>query len=100
MRGEIKIERVNFKYAPESQPVLENIDLTIPAGQVVGVIGTSGSGKSTLMRLIQRLYIPTNGKILIDGINIGEINPEWFRRNIGMVLQDNILLNRYVLIQL
>ncbi len=96
LQGSFTLERVSFRYTPESQPVIEDISLSIPAGQIVGVIGLSGSGKSTLMRLIQRLYIPTEGKILIDGINTAEISPEWFRKNIGVVLQDNILLNRSI----
>jgi subfamily B ATP-binding cassette protein HlyB/CyaB len=96
LKGSFELDKVSFRYTPDSLPVIEDVSLSIPAGQIVGIIGLSGSGKSTLMRLIQRLYIPTSGKILIDGINTAEINPEWFRKNIGVVLQDNILLNRSV----
>ncbi len=96
LKGEFKLDNVTFKYNPDSVPALENINLYFPAGQIVGIIGVSGSGKSTLMRLMQRLYVPTEGRILLDGINIAEINPDWFRRNIGVVLQDNLLLNRSI----
>ncbi len=96
LKGHFKVEQVSFKYTVDSQPVLEKINLEVQTGQIVGVIGRSGSGKSTLMKLIQRLYMPTEGRILIDGINIAEINPNWFRKNIGIVLQESLLLNRTI----
>ena len=68
----------------------------IRPGTVVGVVGRSGSGKSTLSKLIQRLYIPEAGKILIDGVDIATTDPAWLRRQIGVVLQENFLFNASV----
>jgi ATP-binding cassette, subfamily B, bacterial HlyB/CyaB len=96
LKGAVKFENVLFSYSPNSQPVLENINLYVPPGQIVGVVGISGSGKSSLMRLIQRLYIPGKGKVYMDGINIAGIDPSWLRSNIGAVTQDNVLLNRSI----
>ncbi len=96
LQGNIRFDQISFKYNMDSPPVLENISFEVLAGQVVGIIGRTGSGKSSLVKLIQRLYSPIEGRIFIDGINIAEINPNWFRKNIGMVLQDNILLNRSI----
>jgi subfamily B ATP-binding cassette protein HlyB/CyaB len=76
--------------------VLEDISINIPAGQVVGIVGPSGSGKSTLTKVIQRLYIPESGRILIDGVDLALADPAWLRRQIGVVLQENVLMNRSV----
>ena len=59
----------------------------------VGIVGRSGSGKSTLTKLIQRLYLPDNGRILIDGVDIAQVEPAWLRRQIGVVLQDSMLFS-------
>ncbi len=96
LEGHFKVEQVSFKYSVDSPLVLVNINLEFKAGEVIGVIGRSGSGKSTLMKLLHRLYTPTEGRILLDGINIAEIDPGWLRKNIGVVLQDNLLLNRSI----
>jgi ATP-binding cassette, subfamily B, bacterial HlyB/CyaB len=63
---------------------------------VIGVVGRSGSGKSTIAKLIQRLYVPEAGRILIDGVDLAQIDPAWLRRQIGVVLQENFLFNRSV----
>src|SRR6202011_2589817 len=65
-----------------------------PAGQVGGVVGPSGSGKSTLTKLVQRLYVPEHGCVLVDGVDLAMVDPAWLRRQIGAVLQENILFNR------
>src|SRR5207253_7803489 len=65
-------------------------------GQVVGVVGPSGSGKSTLAKLIQRLYVPESGRVFIDGIDLAMVDIAWLRRQIGVVLQENVLFNRSV----
>jgi subfamily B ATP-binding cassette protein HlyB/CyaB len=65
----------------------------IVPGQTIGIVGRSGSGKSTISKLIQRLYIPEAGKILIDGVDIAMADPAWLRRQIGVVLQENFLFN-------
>src|SRR5215468_739460 len=73
-----------------------DVSFAIPAGQVVGIVGPSGSGKSTLAKLVQRLFVPESGRVLVDGIDLSVIDPSWLRRQIGFVLQDNVLFNRSV----
>ena len=65
-------------------------------GEVIGVVGASGSGKSTLTKLIQRLYSPQAGQVMIDGVDVAQLDPGWLRRQIGVVLQENILFNRSI----
>ncbi|MFL9918650.1 type I secretion system permease/ATPase [Paraburkholderia fungorum] len=96
VNGEVSFEDVRFRYRPDSQPVLNGIDLTIPAGQIVGIVGRSGSGKSTLTKLMQRLYTPGSGRVRIDGIDLALADPAWLRRQIGVVLQENLLFNRSI----
>jgi subfamily B ATP-binding cassette protein HlyB/CyaB len=96
IRGDIKFENVTFRYRIDGPPVLRDVDLTIPAGQFMGIVGASGSGKSTVARLIQRLYVPEGGRVLIDGTDLAVADPAWLRRQIGVVLQENILMNRSV----
>ena len=93
VQGHIKFDNLSFKYNVELPNVLKNVNLEIPAGLKVGVVGRSGSGKSTLTKLIQRLYYPSEGTIYIDGIDIRNINPMWLRTNIGIVLQENFLFS-------
>jgi ATP-binding cassette, subfamily B, bacterial HlyB/CyaB len=96
IRGEIRVDNVTFRYRIDATPALREISLHIPAGQVLGIVGSSGSGKSTLARLIQRLYVPESGRVLIDGIDLALADPAWLRRQIGVVLQENVLFNRTV----
>lgn len=91
IKGDIVLDNISFRYAPESKAVLQNISVAIPAGLKVGIVGRSGSGKSTLTQLIQRLYLPESGRILIDGVDIAQVEPAWLRRQIGVVLQENFL---------
>lgn len=93
LRGDIALEKLMFSYTPEGGKVLDNINVRIPAGMKVGIVGRSGSGKSTLTKLIQRLYLPDNGRILIDGVDIAQVEPAWLRRQIGVVLQDSKLFS-------
>jgi len=88
--GEIVFEDVSFGYAAE-RPVLEHLNLRIAAGERVALVGPSGAGKSTLVNLLLRLYEPTTGRILIDGIDIRRYTRDSLRREIGIVLQDNML---------
>ncbi len=96
IRGDIRMDNINFRYRIDAQPVLKAISLEIPAGQVVGIVGSSGSGKSTLAKLIQRLYVPETGRIMVDGSDLSLVDPAWLRRQIGVVLQENVLFNRTV----
>ncbi|PKG38883.1 type I secretion system permease/ATPase [Psychromonas sp. Urea-02u-13] len=94
--GELRLQNVSFKYQPDLEPVLSNINLHIQAGESLGIVGPSGSGKSTLTRLLQKLYIPQSGSILIDGISLHRLDPDYLRSQIGVVLQENYLFNRSV----
>lgn len=96
IRGDIKFEHVTFRYRIDGPEILSDVSLNVPAGQLVGVVGTSGSGKSTLAKLIQRLYVPESGRVLVDGTDLAMVDPTWLRRQIGIVLQENILFNRTV----
>jgi subfamily B ATP-binding cassette protein HlyB/CyaB len=93
IRGDVRFEHVSFRYRIDGPETLSDINLDCPAGQVVGVVGPSGSGKSTLAKLVQRLYVPEKGRVLIDGIDVAQVDPSWLRRQIGVVLQDSVLLN-------
>jgi subfamily B ATP-binding cassette protein HlyB/CyaB len=96
IRGRIGFERVTFRYRPETPEVLSGIDLDIQPGEVIGIVGRSGSGKSTLTKLVQRLYVPERGRVLIDGHDLALADPAWLRRQLGVVLQENFLFNRSV----
>jgi subfamily B ATP-binding cassette protein HlyB/CyaB len=93
LNGQLKFASVSFQYTPAGSRVLDEVSLTIEPGQCVGIVGRSGSGKSTLAKLLQRLYMPTEGAIFIDGIDLRHMNPFWLRHNIGVVLQDNFLFS-------
>ncbi|MEQ1612362.1 MAG: type I secretion system permease/ATPase [Hyphomicrobiaceae bacterium] len=92
--GAVKFENVVFRYRPGAPEILKSVSLDIKAGQVIGIVGRSGSGKSTLTKLLQRLHVPENGRILVDGVDVGLLDPSWLRRQIGVVLQENVLFNR------
>lgn len=91
--GKITFDNVVFRYKVDQPPVIKGISFELEQGKVIGVIGRSGSGKSTISKLIQRLYIPEEGKIYVDNIDISNVNPFWLRRQIGVVLQENFLFN-------
>ena len=96
IRGLVDFEHVTFRYRIDGPEALHNISLTVPPGQVVGIVGPSGSGKSTLTKLLQRLYTPESGRVLVDGTDIAMVDPSWLRRQMGVVLQENLLFNRSV----
>jgi len=96
MRGRIRLDHVTFRYRPDLPEVLNEIDLEIAPGEVLGVVGPSGSGKSTLAKLVQRLHTPERGRVLVDGVDLAMVDPAWLRRQVGVVLQENILFNRTV----
>ncbi|WP_025289786.1 ABC transporter ATP-binding protein [Bibersteinia trehalosi] len=94
-KGEIKFEHVNFAYDPK-KPLLKDFNLTIKAGEKVGLVGRSGAGKSTLTNLLLRFYDVQNGQISIDGQDVADITQESLRSQIGLVTQDTSLLHRSV----
>jgi subfamily B ATP-binding cassette protein HlyB/CyaB len=96
IQGAIEFEDVHFRYKPDSPLVIREINLHIRAGEVIGIVGRSGSGKSTLAKLIQRLYVPERGRIRVDGVDLATADPAWIRRQIGVVLQENLLFNRSI----
>ncbi len=93
LQGHIDIQNVQFRYRPNLPLVLHDLSLTVEVGQVVGIVGQSGSGKSTIAKLVQRLYVPETGRILVDGVDLALIDPSWLRRQVGVVLQENVLFN-------
>jgi subfamily B ATP-binding cassette protein HlyB/CyaB len=96
LRGRIHLERVAFRYRSDGPEVLSDVELDIAAGEVIGIVGPSGSGKSTLAKLVQRLHTPERGRVLADGVDLAMVDPAWLRRQVGVVLQENILFNRTV----
>ncbi|TDT99123.1 HlyB family type I secretion system ABC transporter [Azorhizobium sp. AG788] len=96
IRGAVTFEHVTFRYRLDGATVLNDVSLEIPAGQMVGIVGPSGSGKSTLTKLVQRLYVPESGRVLVDGVDLAMVDVAWLRRQVGVVLQENVLFNRTV----
>ncbi|MBH0199721.1 MAG: type I secretion system permease/ATPase [Nitrospira sp.] len=94
--GQVRFEDVTFRYRPDAPEVLRKVSFAVEPGQVIGLVGRSGSGKSTIAKLIQRLYVPERGRILIDGVDLAQVDPAWLRRQVGVVLQENFLFNRSV----
>lgn len=93
INGDIEFQAVTFKYNDTQTPVLKNINLKIPAGKTLAIVGYTGSGKSTLVSLVPRLYDVSEGKILIDGKDIKTIPLEILRANIGFVPQETFLFS-------
>jgi len=91
LRGRIRFEHVAFRYQPDAPRVLEDINFDIRPGMTVGVVGRSGSGKSTLAKLMQRLYLPESGRVLVDEHDLGQVDPGWLRRQIAVVPQESFL---------
>src|SRR6266567_51524 len=96
IRGDVVFEHVTFRYRIDSSEVLHDVSFNVPTGQVVGIVGSSGSGKSTLAKLVQRLYVPESGRVSIDGVDLTVADIAWLRRQIGVVLQENVLFNSSV----
>jgi subfamily B ATP-binding cassette protein HlyB/CyaB len=94
--GRVSFEDVTFRYRPDGPEVLRKVSFVVEPGQVVGLVGRSGSGKSTIAKLIQRLYVPERGRVLVDGVDLAQVDPAWLRRHVGVVLQENFLFNRSV----
>ncbi len=96
LKGRITLDQVRFRYRPDGPHVIQGIDLDVRPGQVIGIVGRSGSGKSTLTKLVQRLHAPDAGRVLVDGVDISLIDAAQLRRQIGVVLQENLLFNRSI----
>jgi ATP-binding cassette subfamily B protein len=97
VKGELRFAGVSFRYGNSGPMLLDELDLLIPAGQLVGIVGLSGSGKSTLVQLIDRLYLPRDGHIYLDGYAIDKLQLAGLRRRIGYVPQDSLLFEGTVL---
>lgn len=97
-KGKIEFQNVSFRYYKNSEEkVLDHINLTIEAGQTVGIIGSTGCGKTTLVSMIPRLYDVDEGEVLVDGINVKEYSLKNLRSGVGMVLQKNVLFSGTIL---
>lgn len=90
LQGNIEARDVTFGYE-EGKPVIEDVSFTVQAGEMIGIVGRSGAGKSTLINLITRLYDPTSGTMLIDGVDVRYLDQKELRAQVGMVLQDTFL---------
>jgi ABC-type multidrug transport system fused ATPase/permease subunit len=91
-RGRVEFEHVDFSYV-EDRPVLPDLDLTIPEGQTVALVGTTGAGKTTIAKMISRFYDPTGGRITLDGIDLRDLSDDDLRRNVVMVTQENFMFD-------
>ena len=91
--NDISFERVSFKYEGSDTPVLDNLSLKLNVGKTIAIVGPSGSGKSTLLNLILRLYVPDEGRLTIDGVDIRRVTRESLRRSMAVVFQENMLFN-------
>jgi len=96
LAGAIKFDQVSFRYKPDVADVIRQITFEIFPGEVIGIVGRSGSGKSTLAKLVQRMYVPDRGRVLIDGQDLSIIDTSSLRHQIGVVLQENNLFNRSI----
>ncbi len=94
--GRVCLDRISFRYRPDTAEALKDISIEVAPGEVIGIVGRSGSGKSTLTKLIQRLYVPQSGRVLVDGVDLAMVDTAWLRQRLGVVLQENFLFNRTV----
>ena len=91
--GKIDFENVGFRYRIDAPLAIDNMSFNINQGEIIGIVGKSGSGKSTVSKLLQRMYIPEKGKVLIDGFDISMVDSAWLRKQIGIVLQENFMFS-------
>ena len=83
INGKVRLENLRFRFGKQGANQIDGVDLEIPSGSFIGIVGQSGSGKSTLMKLLPRLYEPNEGRILIDGYDISKVNLNSVRQQIG-----------------
>ena len=95
-KGHIEFRDVSFRYDPDGPEIIHDLTLEIEPGEVIGIVGSSGSGKTTMVKLLQRLYVPTRGRILIDGMDINLMDAAMLRKAVGVVPQDAAMFNRSV----
>jgi ATP-binding cassette subfamily B multidrug efflux pump len=93
IQGEVRFDDMSFHYSDDPNPVLSEIDLVIPAGETVALVGETGAGKTTIVKLLARFHDPTGGRILVDGQDLRTVTQSSLRRQMGMVLQDPFLFN-------
>ena len=93
IRGKIDFEHVAFRYRIDGPEILRDVSFTVPAGQTVGSSGPRGRARAPFAKLVQRLYVPESGRVLVDGMDLAIADPAWLRRQIGVVLQENVLFN-------
>lgn len=91
--GHVRFDEVTFRYRPDGPEILRKVSFAVVPGQVIGIVGRSGSGKSTIAKMLQRLYVPERGRMLVDGVDLAQVDPAWLRRQVGVVLQENFLFN-------
>jgi ATP-binding cassette, subfamily B, bacterial len=91
--NDISFDRVTFQYEGSETPVLDGLSLKLDVGKTIAIVGPSGSGKSTLLNLILRLYVPDEGRITIDGVDIRKVTRDSLRRSMAVVFQENMLFN-------
>ncbi len=96
LQGQVCLDAVSFRYRPDGRDILRQISLTVQPGELVGIVGSSGSGKSTLAKLLLRLYLPSSGRILLDGADLVGMHPAQIRRQVTVVTQEVTLFSRSV----
>jgi ATP-binding cassette subfamily B protein len=98
LRGELALRGVSFRYPgrPDGPPALDDVDLTVPAGRTVAIVGRTGAGKSSLVQLLPRLFDVDAGSVLLDGRDVRSLPLEWLRRQVGLVPQDPFLFSRTI----
>ncbi len=94
--GAIEFDQVSFRYRADAPDVIRAVNVKVAPGEIIGIVGRSGSGKSTLTKLVQRLFVPDRGRVLVDGQDIAIIDTTSLRQQIGVVLQENTLFNRSI----
>ena len=93
LKGKILYSNISYSFSEFNKPVIKNINIEFQQNTINGIVGRSGSGKSTLIKLLSRIYAPTNGKIIVDGYDINKVDINSYRKQLGVVMQDPYLFN-------